>query len=211
MTMPPITPNDTLLVLNETIKNEILSPYLDLDFNWKDSDSEGDIDIIFNLPIKEDGSTGIGDSENVVSVFLYQVEEDLNLRTGESRRYDAITGKLLPGAVSIKCNYIITYWGDDESTTTFQGPRSQTMRINNRIINALINNRSVPGIENSYARVLPPAEQLNSMSNFWQSMGDKPRLCLGYEVTIPLTLAEKPIDDSLPPVQTLSGYISGSL
>nr|WP_083932329.1 Pvc16 family protein [Vibrio sagamiensis] len=38
------------------------------------------------------------------------------------------------------------------------------------------------------ARVMPPKEELNSLGNFWQALGDKPRMVLNYSVTLPIEL-----------------------
>ena len=38
------------------------------------------------------------------------------------------------------------------------------------------------------ARVMLPKEELNSLGNFWQALGDKPRMELNYSVTLPIEL-----------------------
>ena len=38
------------------------------------------------------------------------------------------------------------------------------------------------------ARVMPPKEELNSLGNFWQALGDKLRMVLNYSVTLPIEL-----------------------
>ncbi|GEM77079.1 Pvc16 family protein [Vibrio sagamiensis] len=35
---------------------------------------------------------------------------------------------------------------------------------------------------------MPPKEELNSLGNFWQALGDKPRMVLNYSVTLPIEL-----------------------
>ncbi len=175
--------DDTLLRLNESIE-VVLSRYLDgIGFDKRE------VEIRFDLPNPEK----LPDNP-AVSVFLYDIQEDLQLRHGESRQYTASTGKLQPGYVHIRCCYLITYWatkeqeaGDDPST----GPRSESMIRMNKVLNALLNTRTLPNLPGSYTRVIPPSEQLNSLGNFWQSLGDKPRLSLSYAVTVPIRLTDK--------------------
>ncbi|MBL4806928.1 MAG: DUF4255 domain-containing protein [Rhodobacteraceae bacterium] len=186
--------DDTLLALNTSIETA-LRDYFPV------SDGMG---IIFNLP-----ETLTDGADNTISVFLYQIQEDLELRTGEARQYDAATGELLPGLVSIKCCYLITYWDATAKEDNASDARSQTMVTTNKIVNALINNRQLPVTDllpSSYGRILPPSEHLNSMSNFWQSMGDKPRLCLNYEVTIPIRLASQ-VYTPIEPVRTIESTL----
>jgi hypothetical protein len=47
--------------------------------------------------------------------------------------------------------------------------------------------------------VIAPTEHLSSLGNFWQSLGDRPRLCLNFQVTIPVKIVpDQPI--KAPPV-----------
>lgn len=143
------------------------------------------VNIIFSLPDPEQLP-----SEPLVSVFLYDMSEDLELRDGQSRVYR--NGILEPGKVNVCCNYLITYW---ESTNSTSGdgpgvdPDNQTMLVMNQVLNALINNRQLRQIPGAYTRVIPPKnEGLFSLGSFWQSLGNKPRLLLNYSVTVPISL-----------------------
>lgn len=133
-------------------------------------------------------------SEPVVSVFLYDMHEDLELRMGESRAYNQETGVLLPARVNICCNYLITYW-ENVAPLGSGSPNSaynnQAMLVMNQVLNALINNRQLAGIPGAYTRVLPPKDELFGLGSFWQSLGNKPRLLLNYAATVPVTLTDK--------------------
>ncbi|WP_237386352.1 DUF4255 domain-containing protein [Xenorhabdus sp. Sc-CR9] len=144
-------------------------------------------------------------SDAMVSVFLYDIHEDLHLRTTESRMFNASSGRLLPGWVNIKCNYLITYWEStkpaiDPSSPDSQ-PDNQAIKVMSQVLNALINNRQLTGIPGAYTQVVPPKESLNSLGNFWQSLGNRPRLSLNYSVTVPISLTDA--EDNTTPVRTV--------
>ncbi|CAQ84323.1 MULTISPECIES: DUF4255 domain-containing protein [Photorhabdus] len=182
-----IKSDETLLILNSKIE-DALKAYLPGE----------DVVIRFDM---------FGKNENpdspTVCVFLYDIQEDLQLRVGEGRQYLPATGNFVPGCVNVRCNYLISYWEPEQSggqgSPTIRS-NSQSMKIMNCVLNALINHRSFPGLPRTYTRVLPPNEQLNSLGNFWQSLDNKPRLCLSYMVTIPIQLT--------PPTEKVSPVIT---
>lgn len=142
------------------------------------------VDIRFDLPEPESPPI-----QPTVSVFLYDMHEDLVLKTGESRQYSG--GQLLPSKVNVCCNYLIMYW--DKAATEGSpdgGPLNQAIIVMNQVLNALINNRQLTDIPGAFTRVIPPKEELNSLGNFWQSLGNRPRLVLNYSVTVPVSLTD---------------------
>ncbi len=175
MPYTPITPDRTLLDLNQSIQTA-LKAYL-----------SSEVQVRFDLPNPEEKS-----SEPTVSVFLFNMQEDLQLRHTENRFFDKKTGVLQPGHVHVRCCYLITYWdpaeGSNSSDAATAGPQSQSILIMNQVLNALINHRNLRG---TYARIIEPAEHLNSLGSFWQALGNKPRLSLSYAVTIPIQLSNK--------------------
>ncbi|CND35739.1 DUF4255 domain-containing protein [Yersinia pseudotuberculosis] len=148
-------------------------------------------------------------SDAAVSVFLYDIHEDLQLRTAESRGFNAGAGRLLPGWVNIKCNYLITYWESTGPATDASSPDSQpdnqAILVMSQVLDALINNRQLAGIPGAYTQVIPPKENLNSLGNFWQSLGNRPRLSLNYCITVPISLIDK--KDEVAPIKSLSANI----
>ncbi|KWN66031.1 DUF4255 domain-containing protein [Burkholderia ubonensis] len=191
-----VQPSDnTLLKLNEAIQ-DVLRAYL----------ADDEVEIRFDVP----GQT----YENpTVNVFLYDIQEDLQLRSGEGRRYDPGSGKLLPGRVHVRCCYLITFWGSKEEEDKkgdeerLKGPDNVTHVRINQVLNALLNQREIAGLQPSYTRVIPPTEELNSLGTFWQALGDKPRLCLSYMVTVPIRLGVDDEKDTVPPVKALHGQL----
>ncbi|PMY64820.1 MULTISPECIES: DUF4255 domain-containing protein [Pseudomonas] len=182
----------TLIQVNKTI-GTMLAEYL-----------PSPVDIIFTLP-----DTGEPPAQPTISVFLYDVHEDLSLRTGASRQFSPSTGMLMPGSINVCCRYLITYWemkASNSSDSPATMADSQAVLIMNDVLNALINARTYPGLSDFYGRVIPPSEQLNSLGNFWQSLGNKPRLCLTYEVTVPIALASR--SPVLAPVKAVSAAIA---
>lgn len=139
-------------------------------------------------------------SDPAVYVFLYDLQEDLELRHGQVRGYDALTGRLERGYVNVRCCYLIMYWDKAQAEPDF-APDSHGMTIMNQVLNALLNIRTT--VKYGFSRVIAPSEHLSGLGNFWQSLGDKPRLCLNYTVTIPVPLTA-PAQPSVEPVLTVA-------
>ncbi|WP_118986946.1 DUF4255 domain-containing protein [Photorhabdus sp. CRCIA-P01] len=190
-----IASDNAIIEVNKTLSN-ILSKYL--------NDNKDNIDIRFDLP--EIDSTP---SKPTVSVFLYDIHEDLQLRSAEPRHYNPSTSSLLPGWVNINCNYLITYWHSNKPSTDSSSPDSQpdnqAAKVITRILNALINNRQLTGMRGAYTRVVPPQENLNSLGNFWQALGNRPRLSLLYSITVPVKLQNN--KDDIKPISQISAYV----
>ncbi|NDK99565.1 DUF4255 domain-containing protein [Photorhabdus bodei] len=187
-----IASDNAIIEINQAL-DTILSQYLDI--------SGQKIDIRFDLP-----EINAIQSEPTVSVFLYEIHEDLQLRSAESRRYNPATNTLLPGWVNINCNYLITYWDaskpSSDSSNPDSQPNNQAAQVMTRILNALINNRQLTGIPGAYTRVIPQQENLNSLGNFWQALGNRPRLSLLYSITVPMKLQD--IKDNMTPISQIS-------
>ncbi|KMW74486.1 hypothetical protein TI10_01480 [Photorhabdus luminescens subsp. luminescens] len=190
-----IEPNNAIVEVNHALK-DILSHYLN------------NIDIRFDLP--EINSIP---SKPTISVFLYDVHEDLQLRSAEPKRYNPVTNLLLPGWVNINYNYLITYWHSNKPSVDGSSPDSQpdnqAAKIMTSVLNALINHRQLPKIPGAYTKVIPPQENLNSLGNFWQALGNRPRLSLLYSVTAPVELQD--IKNIIEPVVEISHSVNQKL
>ncbi len=194
--MTTIVASDNAIVEVNNALNNILSQYLNTNGNK--------IDIRFDLP--EINSI---QSEPTVSVFLYDINEDLQLRTAEPRRYNPMTSTLLPGWININCHYLITYWDaskpSSDSSSPDSQPNNQAAQVMTRVLSALINNRQLTGIPGAYTRVIPQQENLNSLGNFWQALGNRPRLSLMYSITVPMKLQN--IEESVTPISKISASV----
>ncbi|PHM60378.1 DUF4255 domain-containing protein [Xenorhabdus ishibashii] len=191
-----IIPDNIIITINESLFS-ILNQYLNAKGN--------NIDIRFDLP--EINSI---QSEPTVSVFLYDIHEDLQLRSSEARSYDYVRKVLSPGWININCNYSITYWDvskpSNDSSSPDSKPDNQAIQVMTRVLSALVNNRQLKDIPHSYTKVIPPQENFNSLGNFWQALGNRPRLSLFYSITVPMKLQD--IEHDLMPVEKISSIVT---
>jgi len=163
-----------------------------------------DVAIRFDLP-----DVNATQSDAAISVFLYDIHEDLQLRTAGSRGFNAGSGRLSPGWANVKCSYLITYWESTGPATDAGNPDSQpdnqAIKVMSQVLAALINNRQLADIPGAYTQVIPPTENLNSLGNFWQALGNRPRLSLNYCVTVPISLSDK--GEGVTPVKSVSATV----
>lgn len=138
----------------------------------------------FDLPVDNQ----LPDSATVYA-FLYKVHENLEVRSS-LLSYAQPNGRLSARRVNVRFAYLLTYWAAKAGGENSGQADSDMMIINNSMLNALINNRSLPNLPGSITEVIPPEEGLNSLGNFWQALGDKPRLAFGYAVTLSVGLTE---------------------
>lgn len=163
-----------------------------------------DIDIRFDIPDKDNKP-----DVPTISLFLYDVHEDLQLRQSESGQRINSNNRQSGRWINLNCNYLITYWdtySDGKSPDQVSRSSGNSVAVAMSIVlQALLNNRQLDGIKGAYSRIIPPQENLNSLGNFWQSIGNRPHLALMYSVTVPMLL-----DDgaSLPRVKTLDIRLS---
>lgn len=176
-------PSDVAIINVNNALNEALTSYL-----------SPDVAISFELPDLDKLP-----ADPTLSVFLYEIHEDLQLRAAQARVSvrdpDTNAVSILPGWVNVNCNYLITYWDSSQATGAVGSPGSapdnQAIKIMNQVVNAVVNNRTLPGIPGAYTRMIPPRDELGSLGNFWQSLDNKPRLSLYISVTVPITLTDK--------------------
>lgn len=177
-------PDMTVININKEIK-AMLTDYL-----------AEEVEVRFDLPDPDNLP-----AEPVVSVFLYDIHEDLPLRTSNMRHYDAHKGMFTSGQVNISCNYLITYWDSGKNSGGIGNVDNQSIWVMNQVLNALLNNRELGNIPGTVTKVIPPKDELNGLGNFWQALGNKPRLLLNYSVTTPMSLYGRP--DRTPTVEHL--------
>jgi hypothetical protein len=139
-----------------------------------------------------------------VSVFLYDVHEDLDVRLGEARGVDDAAGCWRPPRMFVRFSYLITCWrrANDEGATEVPENEPETrnggggsaadkespaLRLPQIVLDALLRNRTLKTIPGAFCRVLPPSESLDALGQFWQALkGNNPRLCISYAVTLPV-------------------------
>jgi hypothetical protein len=126
-----------------------------------------------------------------IDVFLYDVRENRDLRDGEwrvERQGDGTAVRKAP-PVRVDCSYLITAWPSESSST----PARDEHRMLGEVMMALLRHSMLPAdvLEGSLQGQQPPLPastlqpgRLQSLAEFWQALGGKPKATLSYTVTI---------------------------
>ena len=126
-----------------------------------------------------------------IDLFLYDIRENRELRDREwqlERRSDG-TGLRTPPPVRVDCAYLITAWPSPASST----PAFDEHRLLGEVMRALLRHPILPAavLQGSLQGQAPPLPavtlqpgQLQSLGEFWQALGGKPKAALTYTVTI---------------------------
>jgi hypothetical protein len=138
-----------------------------------------------------------------IDVFLYDVRENRGLRDNEPvverQSSGAVVRKRSP--VRIDCSYLITAWASPASTNAALDEH----RLLSEVLRALLRHPTLPKevLQGSLQSQQPPlptataqAGQLQSLGEFWQALGGKPKASLHYTVTIGLELPA-PVEERL--------------
>ena len=138
-----------------------------------------------------------------IDLFLYDVRENRELRSNEwviERSGDGTATKKRP-PVRIECSYLITAWPSESSTT----PAQDEHRLLGEVMQVLLRHPTIPEpvLQGTLAGQEPPLPavtllpgQLQSIGEFWQALGGKPKAALNYTVTFAVEVHE-PVDASL--------------
>jgi hypothetical protein len=126
-----------------------------------------------------------------IDMFLYDIRENLELRsTGWIvERQDNGTAIKWRSPVRVDCSYLITAWSSDSSTTRALDEH----RLLSEVMKVLLRHRTIPEVllQGSLKGQEPPLPsitlqpgRLQSVGEFWQAVGGKPKASLNYTVTI---------------------------
>src|SRR5262252_10896169 len=139
-----------------------------------------------------------------VDLFLYDIRENLELRnTGwilEHRDNGTAVKKRNP--VRVDCSYLITAWASESSTTRALDEH----RLLSEVMKVLLKHPTIPEVllQGSLKGQEPPLPsstlqpgRLQSVSEFWQALGGKPKAALNYTVTIGVTV-DQPLETEVP-------------
>ena len=141
-----------------------------------------------------------------IDLFLYDRRENRELRDNEwrvQRRSDGTATQRRP-PVRVDCSYLITAWAKDGSTNEAE----QEHYILGEVMQVLLRHPTLPesilqGALSNQEVALPTSTlqpgRLQSLGEFWQALGGKPKAALNYTVTIGVDVG---LPDGLVPVVT---------
>ena len=128
-----------------------------------------------------------------IDLFLYDVRENLELRSNETyvgKRVDG-TGVRTQAPVRVDASYLITAWPSESA------PEDEH-RLLGEVMKALLRHRTIPeevlrGSLVGQELPLPVSSlqpgRLQSVGEFWQALGGKPKAALNYTVTLSVDVA----------------------
>jgi hypothetical protein len=141
-----------------------------------------------------------------INFFLYDVRENWELRNNEwiTERTNGTVTKQGP-PVRMDCSYLVTVW----ASKSVPDPAQDEHRLLGEVVKVLVRHRRLPleilqgGLQGQEpplrAKVLQTTF-LQSLGEFWQALGGKPRAALHYTVTMSVPFAE-PVDLGPPVVE----------
>ncbi len=163
----------------------------------------GQVTISFATPDGDFPPTSV--TPPAIDIFLYDVRENRDLRSNEwqvKRQSDGnATKKRSP--VRVECSYLITAWPSDSAPNPIQDEH----RILSEVMKVLLRHSTIPSaiLQGELAGQDPPIPaitlqpgHLQSLGEFWQALGGKPKAALNYKVTVSVDV-HKPVETG-PPV-----------
>lgn len=132
-----------------------------------------------------------------IVLFLYDVRENYELRTNqwELERQEGGVATRRRAPARVDCSYLITAW----SSTTAPDPPADEHRLLGEVMRVLLQHRTIPEtyLQGELVDEEPPLRArlmtdnlLQSIGEFWQAMGGKPKATLHYAVTISVDVGE---------------------
>jgi hypothetical protein len=131
-----------------------------------------------------------------IDLFLYDIRENLELRSNESiveRRSDG-TATRYRAPARVDFSYLVTAWPSD----SVPDPAEDEHRILGEVMQALLRHRTIPSelLQGELAGQTPPLPvsslqpgRLQSLGEFWQALGGKPKAALNYSITLSVEVA----------------------
>jgi len=131
-----------------------------------------------------------------IDLFLYDVRENLELRSNETyveRHADGTATRVRP-PVRVDFSYLITAWPSE----SVPDPSEDEHRLLGEVMLVLLRYRTIPeevlqGVLVGQQPPLPVSSlqpgRLQSLGEFWQALGGKPKAALNYMVTVAIDVA----------------------
>lgn len=129
-----------------------------------------------------------------IDLFLYDIRENMELHSNEWT-HERVNGRVLrqKAPVRVDCSYLITAW----SSAT--NPIEDEHRLLGEVMRVLLRYRVLPAeiLQGELIGLTPPVRarvirqgHLQSLGEFWQAMGGKPKASLHYTITISADIFE---------------------
>ena len=140
------------------------------------------VTVVFDTP---DGNFN-PPNQRTVDLFLYDVRENRDLRSNEwlvERQSSGVARRKLP-PVRVDCSYIVTAWsGNAESEHSLLGEVMKVLLRHSTLPDSVLVG-SLAGQEPPLPTTSLQQARLQSLGEFWQALGGKPKATLNYTVTI---------------------------
>lgn len=151
--------------------------------------TETKVAISFDMPIE-----GSIKQKPAINLFLYDVRENLELRSSEwsVQRLQNGTAVKKRSPARIDCSYLITAWVNSDDPQQEHHILGEVMKLllRYRTLPAAILQGSLKGQEPLPSGVSLRSSYLQSLGEFWQAIGGKPKAALTYTVTIAVPVEE---------------------
>ncbi len=132
-----------------------------------------------------------------VDLFLYDIRENLDLRSNEvyvERKTDG-TAIRTRAPIRVDFSYLVTTWPRE----SVPNPAEDEHLLLGFVMQALLKHRVLPEdvLQGELVGIKPPLPastlqpgRLQSLGEFWQALGGKPKAALNYQVTLSIDLAQ---------------------
>lgn len=152
------------------------------------------VQISFEAPDSEFPSQNV--TTPAINLFLYDVRENLELRSNDVYVEARTNGTAIRtrAPVRVDFSYLITAWASD----TVPNPAADEHRLLGEVMRVLLRWRSIPadvlqGVLAGHDPRLPVSTlqpgRLQSIGEFWQALGGRPKTSLNYLVTLAIDVA----------------------
>jgi len=150
-----------------------------------------------------------------IDLFLYDLQENRDLRSSEwvaERNDDGSASRVRP-PIRLDCSYLITAW----ASTSSSNPAQDEHRMLGEVLKVLVRHPSLPDaiLQGTLKGQRPPLPtttlqpgRLQSLGEFWQALGGKPKAALTYTVTIALEVSA-PVAAGAPVVDKILKFKPG--
>jgi hypothetical protein len=166
--------------------------------------------IVFDQPVET-----FKPAQTTLNVFLYDIRENLELRSSEPRIEPRAAGRVAihRPPFRIACSYLITAWAVGGTEPPLQEHRllSQALLVLKRYptIPAKLLPDSLKGQEPPLPMMVAQADGLKAPHEFWTAIGNKLRPSITATVTIGLEVPEPKPEEGRWSSSTISGWGSG--